>query len=95
MPEINFQISWPDGSEQVCYSPSLIVKEYFKPEVEYDLDEFVQAAQTALNIASDRVQAKYGRPCGLALGQLRDIESKASEYKDLLHPKVKFIRFIE
>jgi uncharacterized repeat protein (TIGR04042 family) len=95
MPQINFQISWPDGSEQTCYSPSLIVKEYFAPDVEYKLDEFVESARTALNIASDRVKAKYGRPCGLAIGQLQDIEARASEYKKLENPKVKFIRFIE
>jgi uncharacterized repeat protein (TIGR04042 family) len=95
MPEINFQISWPDGTEQVCYSPSLIVKEYFEPEMEYELEQFVESARTALNIASDRVKAKYGTPCGLAIGQLQDIEAKASEYKHLLQPKVKFMRFIE
>jgi uncharacterized repeat protein (TIGR04042 family) len=95
MPEINFQISWPDGTEQTCYSPSLIVKEYFEPEVEYELEQFVESARTALNIASDRVKAKYGRPCGLAIGQLQDIESKAAKYKHLLQPKVKFMRFIE
>ena len=95
MPQINFQISWPDGTEQTCYSPSLIVKEYFAPDVEYKLDEFVESARTALNIASDRVKAKYGRPCGLAIGQLQDIEARASEYQKLEDPKVKFIRFIE
>ena len=95
MPQINFQISWPDGSEQTCYSPSLIVKEYFEPDVEYKLDEFIESARTALNIASDRVQAKYGFPCGLAIGQLQDIEARASAYQSLENPKVKFIRFIE
>lgn len=95
MPQINFQICWPDGYEQTCYSPSLIVKEYFAPDVEYKLDEFVESARTALNIASDRVKAKYGRPCGLAIGQLQDIETRASEYQNLEDPKVKFIRFIE
>ncbi|WP_271255021.1 MSMEG_0570 family nitrogen starvation response protein [Pseudanabaena sp. Chao 1811] len=95
MPQINFQISWPDGSEQTCYSPSLIVKEYFEPNVEYALDEFVESARTALNIASDRVKAKYGFPCGLAIGQLQDIEARASEYQNLENPQVKFIRFIE
>jgi uncharacterized repeat protein (TIGR04042 family) len=53
----------------------------------------VERSRTALNIASDRVKAKYGFPCGLALGQLQDIEAKAAQYVQLDHPKVKFIKF--
>ncbi len=34
MPEIRFQIQWSDGSQDICYSPSLIVKEYFLPNTE-------------------------------------------------------------
>ncbi|CAN1213388.1 MSMEG_0570 family nitrogen starvation response protein [Tumidithrix helvetica PCC 7403] len=95
MPEINFQITWPDGSEETCYSPSLVVKEYFSQDEDYELADFVERARTALNIASDRVKAKYGRPCGLAIGQLQAIELKAAKYASLLDPKVKFIRFME
>lgn len=95
MPEIRFKIAWPDGSEDVCYSPSLVVKEYFTENSEYDLANFVELARGALKIASDRVQAKYGRPCGLALKQLREIELQASRYEHLSQPKVKIIQFIE
>lgn len=95
MPEIHFQIQWPDGFEETCYSPSLIVKDYFIPNNNYDLDDFVERSRTALNIASDRVQVKYGFPCSLALGQLQKIEVKYSRYRHLSQPKVRFIRFIE
>jgi uncharacterized repeat protein (TIGR04042 family) len=95
MPEIRFQIEWPDGSQAVCYSPSLIVKEYFTPNQSYDLSDFVLRSQTALTIASDRVKAKYGFPCGLALGQLQEIEATAATYEEKLPSKVKVIRFIE
>jgi len=67
MPKIRFQIQWSDGSQDICYSPSLIVKKYFVPKTEYPLEDFVQRSQTALKIARDRVQAKYGMPCSLAL----------------------------
>ncbi|MBD0337127.1 MAG: MSMEG_0570 family nitrogen starvation response protein [Cyanobacteria bacterium Co-bin13] len=77
MPEIRFQIQWPDGSQETCYSPSLIVKDYFTPSQSYPLDDFVQRSQTALTIASDRVKAKYGMACSLALGQLQKIETQA------------------
>jgi uncharacterized repeat protein (TIGR04042 family) len=95
MPEMRFQIEWPDGSQAICYSPSLIVKEYFTPNQSYDLSDFVERSQTALTIASDRVKAKYGRPCGLALGQLQEIEATAATYEGQLPSQVKVIRFIE
>jgi uncharacterized repeat protein (TIGR04042 family) len=95
MPEMRFQIEWPDGSQAVCYSPSLIVKEYFTPDHSYDLSDFVARSQTALTIASDRVKAKYGFPCGLALGQLQEIEATAATYDGQILSQVKVIRFIE
>ncbi|MGF1541494.1 MAG: MSMEG_0570 family nitrogen starvation response protein [Pleurocapsa sp.] len=95
MPEINFNIQWPDGTKETCYSPSLVIKKYFIPEEEYELTEFVERSRTALNLASDRVKAAYGYPCSLALGQLKKIEFKASQYQDLDLPKVKFLEFIE
>jgi uncharacterized repeat protein (TIGR04042 family) len=93
MPEIRFQIQWSDGEEEICYSPSLIVKEYFTPDIEYELEDFVSRSRTALNIASERVRAKYGSPCGLALGQLQAIEVKATHQPP--DSKVRVIRFIE
>lgn len=95
MPEMKFQIEWPDGSQAICYSPSLIVKEYFTPNQIYDLSDFVLRSRTALIIASDRVKAKYGFPCGLALGQLQEIEATAATYEGQLPSKVKVIHFIE
>ena len=93
MPEINFQIQWPDGTKQNCYSPSLVVEQYFSPGETYELAEFVEKSRTALNIASDRVKEAYGFPCSRALEQLKQIEDKASKYQNLTTPKVLFIDF--
>lgn len=95
MPEINFTIQWPDGIQQNCYSPSVIVKQYFTPGETYELTEFVEKSRAALNIASDRVKEVYGFPCSKALRQLKQIESKASEYQKLSEPKVLFMDFTE
>jgi uncharacterized repeat protein (TIGR04042 family) len=95
MPEIRFQIQWPDGSQETCYSPSLVIKEYFIPDQAYTLAEFLERSRIALNIASDRVMAKYGMPCGLALGQIRQIETAAAQYAQIPDPKVRILRFIE
>jgi uncharacterized repeat protein (TIGR04042 family) len=97
MPEIRFQIQWPDGSQELCYSPSLIVKEYFTPAQLYTLEDFVERSRTALMIASDRVQAKYGMPCTLALAQLQKIEQQVAHYQqtELANAQVKVLRFVE
>ncbi|MDA0267088.1 MAG: MSMEG_0570 family nitrogen starvation response protein [Cyanobacteria bacterium] len=95
MPEMHVQVQWPDGSQDHCYSPSLVIKQYFLPGETYPLEEFVSRARTALTIASDRVQAKYGFPCGRALGQLQRIESKSHQYQDLESPQVQVLQWLE
>ena len=78
MPEMRFLVVWPDGSRDDCYSPSLVIKDYLVPGRRYPLDVFVETAAEALTIASDRVKARYGVPCSLALGQLRAIRATAA-----------------
>jgi uncharacterized repeat protein (TIGR04042 family) len=75
MPEMRFRVRWPGGREDACYSPSLVIKDFFEPGRTYALNDFLDRSRQALTIASDRVEAKYGRPCGLALGQLDRIEA--------------------
>ena len=95
MPETRFKIQWPDGSQETCYSPSSIIKDYFEPNREYPLTDFLDRSRTALNIASDRVLAKYGRACGLAIGQLAEIEATATRFSSQPKSLVRVIEFIE
>jgi uncharacterized repeat protein (TIGR04042 family) len=95
MPETRFRIQWPDGQQADCYSPSSVIKAYFEPETDYKLDLFITKVREALLLASDRVQAKYGRPCGLALGQLEEIESIAQGFTDQADAQVKVIQFLD
>lgn len=74
MPEMRFRIRWPGGQEEACYSPSLVIKDFFEPGRVYPLADFLDRSRQALTIASDRVKARYGFPCSLALGQLDQIE---------------------
>ena len=78
MPEMRFRVRWPDGTRDLCYSPSLVIKDHFEPGRSYPLDAFVAKASEALTVASERVKARYGFPCSLALGQLRAIEAAAA-----------------
>jgi uncharacterized repeat protein (TIGR04042 family) len=80
MPEMHFRIRWPDGTPETCYSPSLVIKDYFAVGTTYALADFLKRSRTALNIASERVRAKYGWPCRRAIAQLARIESAAATF---------------
>lgn len=81
MPEMRFLIRWPDGRRESCYSPSLVIRDYLRAGESYPLPEFLDLSRTALNIASERVRAKYGHACSLALGQLARIEAAAAGFQ--------------
>ena len=82
MPEMRFFIRWPDGTAERCYSPSLVIKDYFTPGESYALADFVERSRTALNIASERVKEKYGFYCTSAMAQLERIETAAKAFTD-------------
>ena len=95
MPEVRFKIEWPDGKQEVCYSPSLVVKQYLSADAEYPLADFMERSRTALKEGSDRVAEKFGYPCGLALGQLQRLEATAERFGDSPEATVKLLQFIE
>ncbi|WP_406118391.1 MSMEG_0570 family nitrogen starvation response protein [Streptomyces sp. NBC_00989] len=88
MPEMYFDVRWPDGLTQRCYSPSTIVEDYFTPGGEYELAEFVERSRTALGIAGERVREKFGFYCTGASDQLARIERTAAAYGDVGGAKV-------
>ncbi len=94
MPEMRFVIRWPDGEEETCYSPSLVIRDYFLEGTSYPLADFVERSRAALTIASDRVEAKFGYPCSLARGQLARLEAAAAAYSSHPDPQVRCETFI-
>jgi len=88
MPEMYFDVRWPDGLTQRCYSPSTIVEDYFTPGAAYELAEFVERSRTALGIAGERVREKFGFFCTGASDQLALIERTAASYGDVTGAKV-------
>jgi uncharacterized repeat protein (TIGR04042 family) len=82
MPEMRFFIRWPDGTAETCYSPSLVIKDYFSVGESYPLADFLARSRTAFNIANERVRAKYGFACSQAITQLGRIESAAMAFSD-------------
>ncbi len=95
MPEMRFRVRWPDQTESLCYSPSLVIKDYFQPGQSYPLPEFVKHSREALEIASERVRQKYGYTCSSAMSQLAEIETKASQFLESDSPQVSVIEFTE
>jgi uncharacterized repeat protein (TIGR04042 family) len=92
---MRFHIRWPDGQPESCYSPSLVIKDYFEPGEIYELGDFLARSRSALTIASERVRARYGHACSLALGQLSRIEAAGARYRALPDAHVRVEAFDE
>lgn len=95
MPEMRFHIRWPDGVDETCYSPSLVIKDHFTVGETYPLTDFLARTHTALMIASERVRKKYGMPCSRALGQLARIETAAQRFGTAANGRVTIVAFEE
>ncbi|HEY4069212.1 MAG TPA: MSMEG_0570 family nitrogen starvation response protein [Burkholderiaceae bacterium] len=93
MPAMHFSIRWPDAREMRCYSPSLVIKDHFTPGARYPLPVFMAQVREALNTASERVRAKFGFACSMALDQLAEIETAAAPFES--RGEVEVIRFEE
>jgi uncharacterized repeat protein (TIGR04042 family) len=92
---MHFTVRWPDGSTQRCYSPSLVIKDYFEPGRDYPLGEFVRLSAEALDIASERVRLKYGMGCGHAIAQKAAIETRGAQLAHLGGAPVRVVDFEE
>ena len=77
MPEMHFDVEWPNGKVARCYSPSYVVEEHLTVGESYPVADFVARTRAALETASERVMARYGFACSSALDQLRSIEEAA------------------
>ncbi len=95
MPAMHFHVRWPDGRSSRCYSPSLVIKDHFEPGTAYPLPDFLRRAREALGIASERVRARYGFACSLALGQLEQIEADARTFSQQPDARVSVTHFEE
>ena len=95
MPAMHFDIRWPDATQSHCYSPSLVIKDYFQPGTRYPLPQFMAQVREALNIASERVRAKFGFSCSSAMDQLAQLEQTAARFEALPDAEVEVLAFHE
>jgi len=75
-----FRVTWPDGTGQRCYSPSLVIQDYLTPGTSYPVAEFVRRSDEALTIASNRVREKYGFACTSAAAMRDEIWARSRDY---------------
>lgn len=80
MPEMTFDVQWPDGRVQRCYSPSLVMHDYLTSGTEYTVADFLDRSGKALHEASERVRAKFGFACTSAAWTTEEITSTATEF---------------
>jgi uncharacterized repeat protein (TIGR04042 family) len=94
MPEMHFRVEWPNGRVERCYSPSYVIEEHLAVGESYAVEDFVLRVRRALEIASERVRARYGFECSSALDQLRLIEEFAKGLAPAEHEgRVKVLEF--
>ncbi|SLN26287.1 hypothetical protein ROJ8625_01051 [Roseivivax jejudonensis] len=80
MPEVDFRIRWPDGSEETCYSPSTAIRTYLSAGTSYPLRDFMDRSLAGLDLAAQRVEAKYGFRCTSADAQAARLTARAAEF---------------
>ncbi len=80
MPQMTFTVRWPDGSIQRYYSPSLVVHDHLRVGTEYTVTDFLDRTHTAMEIASDRVQARFGFRCTGSEETVEAVNGAAARY---------------
>jgi uncharacterized repeat protein (TIGR04042 family) len=77
---MTFDVQWPDGRVQRCYSPSLVMHDYLSAGTDYTVADFLDRSGKALHEASERVRAKFGFACSSAAWTEEEITSTATEF---------------
>lgn len=93
MPALHYRLRWPDASETLCYSPSLVVQDYLQAGEDYALDDLLHRLREATGIASERVRAKFGFACSRASDQLERTEALAATFAHHPDARVRVLSF--
>lgn len=93
MPAMHYTVRWPDATVSTCYSPSLVIQDFFEPGIDYPLDDFLRRVREATHIASERVRAKFGFACSMATDQLALTEQTAARFAGRPDALVRMVSF--
>ncbi|WP_258104320.1 MSMEG_0570 family nitrogen starvation response protein [Marinoscillum sp. MHG1-6] len=75
------QIQWPDGRRNDIYSPSSIIREFFRSSEKMPVKEFDNKISKALEAASSRVTEVYGYACSSAEAELLSVKNLLKAYR--------------
>ena len=77
MPETPFEVRWPDGARESCWSPSTVIHEHLAAGERLTVEEFLERTRAGLSAASERVRERYGFGCTASAAELERIEAAA------------------
>lgn len=77
---MTFTVRWPDGVVEDCYSPSLVVHDHLRPGARYTVADFLARSESAMEVASERVRARYGFACTSAAATSARLRTAASAF---------------
>jgi len=80
VPAVEFNVRWPGGGVQRCYSPSRAIEDALTAGASYPVKEFVARSRGALEEGSRRVRSKYGFACTASMAQAASIERTARDH---------------
>ena len=80
MPEVRFQLEWPDGKSSTLYSPSTVISDYFRPGDSLLVSELEERGVEALRAASERVRVRFGFACTRADEEESQLRQWVSRY---------------
>lgn len=93
MPALHYRLRWPDASETLCYSPSLVIQEHLQAGEAYAPDDLLQRVRAATAIANERVRAKFGFTCSRAGDQLAQTEALVAAFAHHPEARVRVLSF--
>ncbi|WP_380169664.1 MSMEG_0570 family nitrogen starvation response protein [Jannaschia sp. R86511] len=73
-------VRWPDGTQHECWSPSLVLHDHVTQGAAYPVAELVRRLEHALDLAGERVRARYGMACTAAVASAGALRDRAAAY---------------
>ena len=82
MPEVYMQIEWPGATTDRVYSPSSVIRDFFREGETLSVADFETRVTDALEQASQRVREVYGTGCTSAQAEAQRIQKAARPMDD-------------
>lgn len=82
MPEIEFEVRWPDGRSQRCVSPSRAIERAIVTGARYPVAEFLRRVRDAFEVGAQRLRAIRGFGCAAATQLVDELQRTTESFGD-------------